>query len=67
MNNNVLFADYPDIVDVKTMAKMHHVGLNTAYTLVDSGAITSVRIGRMHRIPKRNIISYMNGEGGAAV
>ena len=65
--NTELFTNYPDIVDVKTMAKMLHVGLNTAYTLVDSGAIASVRIGRMHRIPKRNIISYMNGEGGAAV
>ena len=61
MNNNVLFAEYPDIVDVKTMAKMLHVGLNTAYTLVDSGAITSVRIGRMHRIPKKNIIGYVMG------
>ena len=61
--NTELFTTYPDIVDVKTMAKMLCVGLNTAYTLVDSGAITSVRIGRMHRIPKKNIIGYIMGGG----
>ena len=65
MNNTTftLFADYPDIVDVKTLAKMLHVGLNSAYTLVDSGTIASVRIGRVHRIPKKNIIAYVSGEG----
>ena len=56
-----LFTNYPDIVDVKTMAKMLRVGMNTAYMLVDTGAIASVRIGRMHRIPKKNIIGYVMG------
>lgn len=55
-----IFADYPDIVDVKTMAKMLHIGLNTAYTLVDSNTISSIRIGRVHRIPKRNIINFIS-------
>lgn len=59
----VIFTSYPDIVDVRTMAKMLCVGLNTAYSLVDTGTIASVRIGRMHRIPKRNIISYIMGKG----
>ncbi|MBQ4310342.1 MAG: helix-turn-helix domain-containing protein [Oscillospiraceae bacterium] len=59
--NTELFTTYPDIVDVKTMAKMLRVGMNTAYMLVDTGAIASVRIGRMHRIPKKNIIGYVMG------
>ena len=58
-----IFTNYPDIVDVKTMAKMLSIGLNSAYMLVDSGTIASVRIGRIHRIPKKNIIGYVTGEG----
>lgn len=54
-----IFADYPDIVDVKTMAKMLHIGLNAAYTLVDRNTISSIRIGRVHRIPKQNIIKFI--------
>ena len=36
------------------------IGRNSAYELVRSGAIRSVKIGRQLRIPKQAIIDYLN-------
>ena len=54
-----MFRNYPDVVNVSQLQKMLCIGKNTAYTLLKNNTIKSVRIGRVHRIPKANIIKYL--------
>lgn len=54
-----MFADFPDVVSVDDLTKMLHIGKNKAYELVNSGAIKSIKIGTKHRIPKFNIIEFL--------
>ena len=53
------FKDYPDIVSFKQMMEMLHIGRNKACTLLRND-IPSIRIGCTHKIPKVNIIDYIN-------
>ena len=53
------FKDYPDIVSFKQMMEMLHIGRNKACTLLRND-IPSIRIGSTHKIPKVNIIDYIN-------
>lgn len=55
-----MFEEYPDIVSVKDLTNMLHIGKNTAYSLIHNGKIKSIRIGKVHKIPKINIINYIN-------
>lgn len=54
------FKEYPDIVSIKDLMSMLKIGRNTAYYLIHSGAIKSIRIGNIHKIPKINVINYIN-------
>lgn len=54
------FTEYRNIVTVKDLQKMLDVGRNTAYDLLHNGDIKSIRIGRIHKIPKVNVIEYIN-------
>ena len=38
------------------------IGRNTAYNLVRSGQIFSIRIGRQLRIPRAALIAFLRGE-----
>ena len=53
------FTEYPDIVSPKQMMQMLHIGRNKAFQLLN-GDIPSIRIGRLHKIPKVFIIEYLN-------
>lgn len=55
------FRNYPDIISVKQMQEMLHIGRNTAYRLLEEKSIDSIRIGRTHKIPKVSVIAYLNG------
>jgi len=54
-----MFREYPDVVNVIQLQKMLGVGRNTAYDLLKEEKIQSIRIGRVHKIPKVNIIKYL--------
>lgn len=58
--NTSIFHDYPDVVSVEQLCQMLHIGRNTAYRLLKSGAIQAIRIGRQYRIPKKWVIQYVN-------
>lgn len=55
-----IFQDYPDIVSTEQMRQMLHIGKKTAYELLNRKDIKSIRIGKTHKIPKINIIAYLN-------
>ena len=54
-----MFTKYPDVVTIEQLCKMLNVGRNTAYNLIAQNSIKSVKIGRIHKIPKANIIRYL--------
>ena len=57
-----MFKDYPDIVATKQLMLMLDIGKNTAYSLLKEKKIQSIRIGRVHKIPKANVIKYLHSK-----
>lgn len=55
----LLFKEYPDIVDAAQMSEMLGINIKTGYTLLKSGKIKSIRVGREYKIPKIFILEYM--------
>lgn len=62
-NNNYtgeMFADYPDVVDVSGLQSMlGNIGRQTAYELVRKGIIKAIKVGKLYRIPKINVIAFL--------
>jgi len=56
-----MFRDYPDVVTVKQVQKMLGVGRNTAYKLLTTSRIKSIKEGGRRIIPKRCVIEYVKG------
>lgn len=47
------------VFTVEDLVKILDIGKSSAYALVRSGAIRSVRIGRIYRIPKAALDEYL--------
>lgn len=54
-----MFNNYPDILTVEQLCEILDIGKNTAYKLLNSGAIKSIRIGKVHKIPKISVIKFI--------
>lgn len=54
-----LLADFDDVLTVTEMRQALKIGRNKCYNLLTTGTIPSKRIGRDYRIPKINIINYL--------
>ncbi len=54
------FDDLPITLRVEDLMPILGIGRNTAYELVRSGKIKSIRIGRKIRIPKVEILAFLN-------
>ncbi len=54
------FDDLPLTLRVEELMPILGVGRNTAYELVRSGQIRSVRIGRQLRVPKDAVLNFLN-------
>lgn len=55
-----LINKYPPVLCVKQVADILSISHNTAYALVRSGQIYSVRVGRSYRIPLDSVIKYLS-------
>ena len=53
------FDDLPLTLRVEDLMPILGIGRNTAYELVRSGQIRSIRIGRQIRIPKDAVLEYL--------
>lgn len=59
---NLMFAEYPDVVDVPQMCKMlGNISHKTGYRLLKENKLHSLKVGREYRIPKLCIIEYLTG------
>lgn len=54
-----LLSTYPDIIDVKTLCSILHIGRQKAYKLLQSQTIYSKRIGNTYRIPISSVRDYI--------
>lgn len=52
--------DLPVVLSVPQLAEVLQIGRNSAYDLVKSGQIRSIRIGRTIRIPQAALLEYLN-------
>ena len=59
---NEIFKNYPDVVSVDQLMEMLQIGQVLAYKLVKSGEIKSRKVGREYKIPKVNVVDYLNRE-----
>lgn len=50
---------YNDILTVEELCEVLRIGKNTAYKLLKSGEIKSVKIGNIYKIPKRCVKEYI--------
>ena len=54
------FENLPLVLHVKDLAEVLSISQNTAYALVRSGQIRSIRTGRTYHIPKDALIEYLS-------
>ena len=54
------FDDLPLTLRVEELMPIFGVGRNTAYELVRSGQIRSIRVGRQLRVPKDAVQDFLN-------
>lgn len=54
--------EYGDILTVENLMDYLNIGRTTAYKLVQSGKIKTVRIGRIYRISKKSVEEYVRKE-----
>lgn len=52
--------DLPLVLKVSEVAKILSIGRNTAYDLVRSGAIKSIRVGRQIRVSKPALLEFIS-------
>ena len=55
-----VFMSYPDVVSVEQMSEMLGISTKTAYRLLKNNDIKHFKIGRTYKIPKQNIITFIN-------
>ena len=61
LNIQNIFTNFKDVVKVKDLQKMLGIGRNTAYELIDTNKIKSIKSGNLILIPKQNVIDFLNG------
>jgi len=54
-----MLKNYKDILSVEDLCEILSIGKNTAYRLLKSGEIKSVRIGKVYKIPKSSVRKYL--------
>ena len=52
--------DLPVTLRVEDLMLILGIGRNTAYELVRSGKLRSIRVGRQIRIPKAEVLRFLN-------
>ena len=55
--------ELPLVLRVEDLMPILDIGRNTAYALVRSGKIRSVKVGSHLRIPRGAVIEFLSGDG----
>ena len=57
----VMFREYPDVLTVRHIQKMLGIGRHQVYSLINSGQLYALMVGKSYRIPKVKAIEYLIG------
>ena len=63
LNTKNIFTNFADVIKVKDLQKMLGIGRNTAYELIATNKIKSVKSGNLILIPKQSVIDFLNNGG----
>ena len=55
--------EVPEIVSVRELMVILHIGRNSAYALLKSGEIASLRVGKKYIIPLASVSEYLDRAG----
>ena len=55
-----MLENYDDILLPEEAAEILRIGMNQMYKILNTGELKAYRVGRAWRIPKQNIINYIN-------
>ena len=55
----LMLNSYPDVMSIDEMCKALSIGKKTGYKLLQTGQIRCLKIGRAYRIPKINLLEYL--------
>ncbi len=55
-----MFAEYDDLIDIESLMDMLCIGRNKAYELVNSKEIAACKLGKSWKIPKKNVIDFLD-------
>ena len=58
----MMFPEYPDIVNVAQLQKMLGISRHLAYKLINDGYIPGIKLGNSFKVPKVNVINYVLSE-----
>ena len=58
----LMLNDFPDVMDIQQMSAALRVCDKTCYRLLRDGSVSSLRIGRSYRIPKANLLAYLQAD-----
>lgn len=67
LNRPQSFDDIPLVLTVEELMPILSIGRNTAFALVRSGQIKSIRAGKQIRILKHELLEYLTGGTGTNV
>ena len=59
MSTETFLQQLPPVLKVENLMPILSIGRNTAYELVRSGQIRSIRIGTSYRIPKDAVVDFI--------
>ena len=51
--------DFPDILNVDQLCEVLGISTKTGYKLLSNGTIAALKVGRMYRIPKVHVLTYL--------
>lgn len=57
-----ILRDFDDVLTFKELRQVLKIGRNKAYELLQNNIISSIRIGKSYRIPKINVINYLQNQ-----
>ena len=60
LNTKNIFTNFADVIKVKDLQKMLGIGRNSAYELIATNKIKSVKSGNLILIPKQSVIDFLN-------
>ncbi|MEA4966315.1 MAG: helix-turn-helix domain-containing protein [Oscillospiraceae bacterium] len=62
----LMLKDYPDVLSIDQMCEILGVSMKMGYRLLRDGKIACLKVGRVYRIPKAHLFTYLKIFGEAS-